>query len=908
MSKSPTGAPRRVAVGLLAGALSVFGIALASPAGATADATVDRVAGATRYGTAGAVATEAYPDGNGCVIIASGENFPDALAASGLAGADGCPVLLVQKDTVPEETSATIDELGATDATIIGGTGAVSQSVEDFLADEDGLNVDRIAGQNRYETAGQVADAVGDNSTVIVASGEVAADALAAGPIAADQKAPILLTQTNNVPDATIAGLDGTTNVIIVGGTARISNQAQSDIEDASADADGADRLAGQNRQETSVAIAEYEVDTLGWAPTSALLAAPSAPNSDFSPDALVAGPLGGLRQAPILIVTDADNLGPAGDFLDDHSDTITEVDLIGGTAVLSDDLAADAETAVQNTGNDGTTTPTTNATATTRPELVSASIVETRTAAAATATRPAGTYVQYCFDEGVQFTDATQFFLYNADGTRFTAPAGTQTPSAGQSYTSGIDPTNNKCANVFFPAIATAAAASNLTLATVNNGAVTGGGGATDTNIEGDAPVTPTGGSTAAAAAGVTAAPDLLSVGNFRAGSTADVTAVDFTFDQAAFVQNVAGFSLVGTNGVTYTCSGPASGSTTASGQAAPGGEGTTVITVNCAEPVSSVQHDATTIARGVVNAGAVATTAGGVSPNPLEAADVSNGGNSTAPDLALVVFSPDALTGFDVVAYVFDQDITSTVTNGFKIYATDGVETSALGASRSTDPGGTATVIALYADGTLGAKTYVGGNVRPGSVTGSAQGAGTNAADEVGVSPSSTTANTAGRTDGPDLTAVTINAVTSGFGTTTYSVTYTFDEDTADTATLAGPTTDAAAGNSSAGEDVILNLLHLYTADGLDFVCSQVAGAAPSVGVTNSSALANRDEDHDNTVTCDQFTLGAGGTAATQTQIRAGVVGTADFGAVDDETAGGDTNPEGAALTTGGNGTPAS
>jgi len=590
---------------------------------------VDRVAGATRYGTAAAVATEAYEDGADCVLIATGEGFADALAASGLAGSEGCPILLVQQNSIPEETSAAIDDLGASSATIVGGTAAVSQEVEDSLSDDLGLTVDRVAGTNRYETAGEVADAIGSTSgTVIIASGEVAADALAAGPIAANLGAPILLVTTNDVPAATADRLGDATDVLIAGGTARISDDTQGEIEDDSADADGAERLAGVNRQETSAAIAEYEVDTLGWAPTSALLAAPSAPNDDFSPDALVAGPLGGLREAPILIVVGADDLGtPASDFLDDHSDTITEVDLIGGTAVLSDEVFTAAETAVQTTDNDQNGA---NETATSRPELVSATITETRTSAASTATRPPGTYVQYCFDEPITGSGivAADFHLYNGDGTRMSGTA-TSAPT-GQTFTSGVDATNNKCANVIYPALATAASVASLTLATVEKGAVTGS--AADTNIEGDSALTPS--SNTAAAAGVTDAPDLVSVGNFRDGPTADVTAVDFTFDQAAFVQaGGGGFSLVATDGTTYACQGPTSGSTTASGQAAPGGEGTTTLTVNCVEPAGSVQHSATNVARGVAARGAVATTAGGATPNPLEAADVANSGNSDAP-----------------------------------------------------------------------------------------------------------------------------------------------------------------------------------------------------------------------------------------------------------------------------------
>src|SRR5690349_24158862 len=56
LSKSRSGAPRRAAVGLLAGALSVVGIALAPPAGAVDDVNADRLAGINRYGTAAAIA------------------------------------------------------------------------------------------------------------------------------------------------------------------------------------------------------------------------------------------------------------------------------------------------------------------------------------------------------------------------------------------------------------------------------------------------------------------------------------------------------------------------------------------------------------------------------------------------------------------------------------------------------------------------------------------------------------------------------------------------------------------------------------------------------------------------------------------------------------------------------------
>ncbi|HET7721117.1 MAG TPA: cell wall-binding repeat-containing protein, partial [Acidimicrobiales bacterium] len=174
----------------------------------------DRVAGADRFGTAAAACTEAYEDGTGTVIIATARNFPDALAASGLAGANDACILLVEVDEVPDATFAAIDDLNATDAIIVGGSAAVGPEVEAALSEV--VTVDRVAGDDRFETAAAIAEAIGadgidtveDGPTAILASGRSSADALAAGPLAAAGNGggqfPILLTEQNDLPQATI--------------------------------------------------------------------------------------------------------------------------------------------------------------------------------------------------------------------------------------------------------------------------------------------------------------------------------------------------------------------------------------------------------------------------------------------------------------------------------------------------------------------------------------------------------------------------------------------------------------------------------------------------------------------------------------------------------------------------------
>ncbi len=96
------------------------------------------------------------------VYVATGRNFPDALAGSTLAGALGAPLLTVEPN--PPLPQATVDALTALDPDriiVFGGPGAVSDGVVDALtAYARSGSVTRIAGDNRHDTAGAIADAL----------------------------------------------------------------------------------------------------------------------------------------------------------------------------------------------------------------------------------------------------------------------------------------------------------------------------------------------------------------------------------------------------------------------------------------------------------------------------------------------------------------------------------------------------------------------------------------------------------------------------------------------------------------------------------------------------------------------------------------------------------------------------
>ena len=160
---------------------------------------IRRLGGANRYGT-GAVISSSVPAHGSTVIIATGEKFPDALTASGLAGCLDAPVLLVTKNHVPAETSTEIRRLRARHAIICGGPPAVSSAVATKLKSL-GLSVERLSGPTRYETAVAVAARIrkltGRSGRVFLARGDVFSDALVVAPLAYKTRAPVLLSGTS---------------------------------------------------------------------------------------------------------------------------------------------------------------------------------------------------------------------------------------------------------------------------------------------------------------------------------------------------------------------------------------------------------------------------------------------------------------------------------------------------------------------------------------------------------------------------------------------------------------------------------------------------------------------------------------------------------------------------------------
>ncbi|MDZ4655219.1 MAG: cell wall-binding repeat-containing protein, partial [Coriobacteriia bacterium] len=219
------------------------------------------VEGVSRFETAVEASKLAFPSPGSadCVVIATGLNWPDALGGAALAGAKGAPILLSTASDVPTTTMDEIARLGATEAIILGGTGAVGLTAEAELKGALGAgNVTRIGGINRYETAQMVAQATIDelggtwDGTAFLATGSNFPDALAAAPIAAAKGWPIYLTPTDAVGEAKAAMHVDTDSVLILGGTGAVSKAVEDDLKVTFGDL-AVERLAGVNRYATAV-------------------------------------------------------------------------------------------------------------------------------------------------------------------------------------------------------------------------------------------------------------------------------------------------------------------------------------------------------------------------------------------------------------------------------------------------------------------------------------------------------------------------------------------------------------------------------------------------------------------------------------------------------------------------------
>jgi putative cell wall-binding protein/Tol biopolymer transport system component len=303
--------------------------------------TVERIGGADRFATAVGVSQRAFSHAD-TVIVATGRNWPDALAASALAGAEHAPILLCDPRSVPPVVAAEIARLHPAHAIIVGGEKAVSADVATALGGL-GLTVERLGGADRYATAALVAARAVASSggafdgRVIVATGGGYADALSAAPLAAAHVVPVVLARPGS---ASIVLPAGTKRAMVVGSDRAVTAETFQALA-TRLGAANVSRVQGADRYATSAAVAEESArQGLTWDGVALTTGA------DY-PDALAGGAASGTLGSVMLLTRPGALPAEVGAGLHVERSVIATVRVFGRDGAVSETVVTQARTAL---------------------------------------------------------------------------------------------------------------------------------------------------------------------------------------------------------------------------------------------------------------------------------------------------------------------------------------------------------------------------------------------------------------------------------------------------------------------------------------------------------------------------------------------------------------------------------
>lgn len=233
---------------------------VADDVAALSGVTVHRIGGTDVYATAAAVARRVgdragvpgiYRSEGRTVLVATSATFADGLAAGPLAYRGDHPILLTPSDSLHPAALEFMRSSDTEHAVILGGTAAISSSVERSLR-ANGISTERLAGSDRFATAAVIArelqgpdspQSCFDGAEVGLANGWRPPDALAGAPLLGERCAPLLISDRDGLSSASeellasddyfTGGNDGELRIIVFGGTAAISSTALSQADDA---------------------------------------------------------------------------------------------------------------------------------------------------------------------------------------------------------------------------------------------------------------------------------------------------------------------------------------------------------------------------------------------------------------------------------------------------------------------------------------------------------------------------------------------------------------------------------------------------------------------------------------------------------------------------------------------------
>ncbi|WP_409252049.1 S8 family serine peptidase [Bacillus sp. SCS-153A] len=228
------------------------------------------------------------------VIIASGNKFPDSLAASPLSSYLDSPILLL-KGRLDEKVLKELDRLKPTHAIIIGGKNAVSQDIEKAIQAE-AIQTMRVSGIDRYETAIAINNVIPySTNKAFVVSGENYPDALSIASYSGSKQYPVLFVQKDKVSKSVENYLksNSITKAYVIGGEGVISKEVNDHLPSPY-------RIYGADRFETNKKV--HQLFSNDQTPTIYF-----ATGWNF-PDALSISPLASRTESPVVLVDKEEN------------------------------------------------------------------------------------------------------------------------------------------------------------------------------------------------------------------------------------------------------------------------------------------------------------------------------------------------------------------------------------------------------------------------------------------------------------------------------------------------------------------------------------------------------------------------------------------------------------------------
>lgn len=291
---------------------------------------VNRIGGDDRYETAINISKAGFPAAKPnvpVVFVATGADYPDALSAAAAAVKLGGPLLLTPSKSLPKAVEAEIKRLNPAQIVVVGGTGAVSNTVFNSL--KKLKNTVRVGGTDRFDTSRKVtAFAFKTADTAYIATGMNYPDALSASAAGAAAGGPVILV--NGAAKALDAPTKATLKTLklkrtfTAGGSAVVSNGIHNGLK-----AYGTTkRFAGDDRFDTSRLIG---VDAFPSAKQVFL-----ATGMQF-PDALAGAALAGAKGGPLF--TSMPTCIPKQTAAVVKGKSVTQVTLFGGTGALSNNV-----------------------------------------------------------------------------------------------------------------------------------------------------------------------------------------------------------------------------------------------------------------------------------------------------------------------------------------------------------------------------------------------------------------------------------------------------------------------------------------------------------------------------------------------------------------------------------------